>query len=249
MNLYPAVDILKGHAVRLIKGDYDRSKIYDRDPLAVAGGFAEEGARYLHVIDLDGAREGRPVNLDHLTRIAHELDVPVQFGGGLRTAEAVSEALDAGARRVILGTAIFSNPQLPVQAIQDYGADRILVSIDARDGYVATHGWMQATELRAEEAIERWSEPERGVRQFVFTDIDRDGMLAGPNTDAAEHAARAAGAGKLILSGGVGELAHLQAIARLRADTGLQSIDGVIVGKALYERRFTIAQALEILDA
>jgi phosphoribosylformimino-5-aminoimidazole carboxamide ribotide isomerase len=249
VNLYPAIDILGGHAVRLRKGDYDQSKVYDRDPLAAASAFAEEGARHLHVIDLDGAREGRPVNLEHLARIAQELEVPVQFGGGLRTAESVSEALDAGAGRVILGTAIFSNPQLPVQAIQTYGADRILISIDARDGCVATHGWMQATQLRAEEAIERWAEPERGVRRFVFTDIDHDGMLDGPNTEAAERVARAARSGRLILSGGIGELDHLRAIVRLRTETGLESIDGVIVGKALYERRFTVAQALEILDA
>ncbi len=260
--LYPAIDILDGRAVRLVKGDFDRKKVYDEDPLAAARGWVEQGASHLHVVDLDGAKAGVPVNLEHLRRIAGESGVPVQFGGGLRTRDSIESAFQAGAARVILGTAIFSNPELPFEAIDAYGADRVLVSIDARDGYVATHGWMQATEVRAEEAIEKWGErgagngggevgegaaAVSGVRSFVVTDIDHDGMLDGPSADLAERAARAAGDGKLILSGGVGELAHLQALVRLRAERGLDSLDGVIVGKALYERRFTVAQALEAL--
>ncbi len=249
MNLYPAIDILEGNAVRLTKGHFHEKKVYDQDPLEAAAGWVGAGARFLHVVDLDGAREGAPVNLDHLERIAGELDVPVQYGGGLRSAKAVGEALDAGATRVILGTAVFSNPKLPFRSVDVYGPDRVVVSIDARAGYVATHGWMHATEVPAEEAIERWSEGEGGVRMFVFTDIDRDGMLDGPIRETSEKAARAVGAGKLILSGGIGELDHLRAIARLRTEEGLQSIDGVIVGKALYERHFTIAEALEALEA
>ena len=256
--LYPAIDILDGHAVRLVKGDFDRKKIYDEDPLAAARDWVEQGASHLHVVNLDGAKAGVPVNLEHLRRIAGESGVPVQFGGGLRTHDSIERAFKAGAARVILGTAIFANPELPFEAIDAYGADRVLVSIDARGGYVATHGWMQATEVRAEEAIKRWGERsaggeggggggEAGVRRFVFTDIDHDGMLDGPNADLAERAARAAGEGKLILSGGIGELAHLQALVRLRAERGLDGLDGVIVGKALYERRFTVAEALEAL--
>lgn len=262
MILYPAIDILDGRAVRLVKGDFDRKKIYDEDPLAAARGWVEQGAGHLHVVDLDGAKAGAPVNLEHLRRIAGEAGAPVQFGGGLRTHDSIERAFKAGAARVILGTAIFSNPELPFEAIDAYGPDRVLVSIDARGGYVATHGWMHATEVRAEEAIERWGEhgarsggrageaggdSSAGVRRFVFTDIDHDGMLDGPSGDLTERVARAAGQGKLILSGGIGELAHLQALARLRAERGLDSLDGVIVGKALYERRFTIGQALEAL--
>ena len=273
MILYPAIDILDGRAVRLVKGDFDRKKVYDEDPLAAASGWVEQGASHLHVVDLDGAKAGVPVNLEHLQRIAGESGVPVQFGGGLRTRDSIERAFEAGAARVILGTAIFSNPELPFEAIDAHGADRVLVSIDARGGYVATHGWMQATEVRAEEAIKQWrergrgngvderskdgegreggngggGEREPGVKSFVFTDIDHDGMLDGPSADLAERAARAAGDGKLILSGGVGELAHLQALVRLRAERGLDSLDGVIVGKALYERRFTVAEALAAL--
>ena len=163
--LYPAIDILDGRAVRLVKGDFDRKKVYDEDPLAAARGWVEQGASYLHVVDLDGAKAGVPVNLEHLRRIAGESGVPVQFGGGLRTRDSIERAFEAGAARVILGTAIFSNPELPFEAIDAYGADRVLVSIDARGGYVATHGWMQATEVRAEEAIKRWGERSAGATE------------------------------------------------------------------------------------
>jgi phosphoribosylformimino-5-aminoimidazole carboxamide ribotide isomerase len=243
MNLYPAIDILGGSAVRLVKGDFDAKKVYDQEPLSAARTFAEAGARYLHVVDLDGAKTGEPVNLEHLRLITSELGLPVQYGGGLRTDAAIDAAFAAGAERVILGTAIFTNPDLPHRAMEAHGPDNVLVSIDARGGYVATHGWLEATEVPAREAIERWREGEGGVKRFIFTNIDHDGMLDGPSRDEAVMAARAAGDGSMILSGGIGELAHLQALARLRRDEGLDSLDGVIVGKALYERRFTITQA------
>jgi phosphoribosylformimino-5-aminoimidazole carboxamide ribotide isomerase len=247
VNLYPAIDILGGSAVRLVKGDFDAKKIYDQDPLSAARAFAEEGARYLHVVDLDGAKNGEPVNLDQLRLIADELGLPVQFGGGLRSDAAVAAAFEAGASRVILGTAIFTNPELPLRAMEAHGAENVLVSLDARGGYVATHGWLEATEVPAREAIERWGE-DGGVKQFVFTDIAHDGMLDGPNLAEAEVLAGAVADGRLILSGGVGELEHLRAIVRLRNEHGLESLDGVIVGKALYERRFTVAEALEALS-
>jgi phosphoribosylformimino-5-aminoimidazole carboxamide ribotide isomerase len=243
VNLYPAIDILGGNAVRLVKGDFDAKKVYDQDPLAAARTFAEAGARYLHVVDLDGAKTGTPVNLEHLRSIAGELGLPVQYGGGLRSDDAIAAAFDAGATRVILGTAIFTEPELPFRAIQTYGGDRIFVSIDARDGYVATHGWVEATEVPAREAIERWHGDGNGVKHFVFTNIDHDGMLDGPNLDEAVMAARAAHEGSVILSGGIGELSHLHALARLREEQHLDVLDGVIVGKALYEGRFTVAQA------
>lgn len=247
MNLYPAIDILGGNAVRLQRGDFAAKKVYDAEPLSAARAFAEEGAKWLHVVDLDGAKGGEPVNLEHLRAIAGELGLPVQFGGGLRSDFAIRQAFEAGATRVILGTAIFTDPELPYRAMQEHGEENVLVGIDARGGHVATHGWLQATEVTAREAIERWSEGAQGVKRFVYTNIDHDGMLDGPRREDVEMAARAVGDGHVILSGGVGELAHLQALARLRAEQGLASIDGVIVGKALYERRFTVAQALEAL--
>jgi phosphoribosylformimino-5-aminoimidazole carboxamide ribotide isomerase len=248
VNLYPAIDILGGNAVRLVKGDFEAKKVYDQDPLSAARAFAEEGARYLHVVDLDGAKSGEPVNIEHLRAIAAELGLPVQFGGGLRSDASIQAAFEAGASRVILGTAIFTDPELPFRAMEEHGPENVLISIDARGGHVATHGWLEATEVPAREAIERWSEGSGGVKRFVYTNIDHDGMLDGIDGEDAAMAARAAGDGSVILSGGIGELQHLQAIAALRAEQRLDGLDGVIVGKALYERRFTVAEALAALE-
>jgi phosphoribosylformimino-5-aminoimidazole carboxamide ribotide isomerase len=247
VNLYPAIDILGGNAVRLVKGDFEAKKVYDKDPLSAARAFAEEGARWLHVVDLDGAKSSEPVNIEHLRAIVDELGLPVQFGGGLRSDASVQAAFEAGARRVILGTAIFTDPELPFRAMEEHGHENVLISIDARAGFVATHGWLEATEVPAREAIERWSEGSGGVKRFVYTNIDHDGMLDGIDGEDAAMAARAAGDGSVILSGGIGELEHLQAIAALRSEQRLDGLDGVIVGKALYERRFTVGEALAVL--
>lgn len=240
MNLYPAIDILDGSAVRLVKGDFDAKKVYDRDPLSVARAFAREGARHLHVVDLDGARSGAPVNIALMQQIAHETGLQVQYGGGLRSADAVDAALDAGAWRVIIGTAVFTTPEVLVHALDEHGPDRIVVGVDARDGRVATHGWLSTTNVSVGEAIGRLRE--QGVRHFVYTNIEHDGMLDGPDHADADAAAAAAGHGNLILSGGIGELEHLRSLAG-------RALDGVIVGKALYEQRFTVAQALDALGA
>jgi phosphoribosylformimino-5-aminoimidazole carboxamide ribotide isomerase len=241
VNLYPAIDILGGSAVRLVKGDFDAKKVYDEDPLSAARAFAEEGAKWLHVVDLDGAKGGEPANLDHVRAIAQELGVPVQLGGGLRSDVSIQRAFEAGVSRVILGTAIFSDPELPFRAMEEHGPENVLISIDARDGFVATHGWLEKTEVPASDAIERWSEGEGGVKHFVFTNIDRDGMLSGPDVESTAEAVKAARDGRVIHSGGIGELVHLQLLQGL-------GLDGVIVGKALYEKRFTVAEALGALD-
>jgi len=253
MILYPAIDILDGSAVRLIKGDFDAKKVYDEDPLAAARAFVEDGARWLHVVDLDGAKSGEPVNIAHLRAIVDELHLPVQFGGGLRSIAAIDAALSAGAERVILGTAVFTSDLL-WEALEAYGPDRVLVSIDARGGYVATHGWLEATSIPVREAIERLSgstdegHGPGGVKRFVFTNIDHDGMLDGVNREEVATMARAVGDGQLILSGGIGTIDDLRAVAALRAEQQLDGLDGVIVGKALYEQRFTVAEALAALD-
>jgi phosphoribosylformimino-5-aminoimidazole carboxamide ribotide isomerase len=247
VELYPAIDILDGHAVRLTRGEFEAKKVYDQDPLSAARAFAREGARRLHIVDLDGAKTGAPVNLDHVRRIVSELGLPVQLGGGLRSDAAIADAFATGVQRVILGTAVFTDPDLLRRAIDTYGPESVIVSIDARDGYVATHGWVQATEVPVRTAIERLRG--EGVRWFVFTNIDHDGMLDGQDPDETIMAARAAGEGKLILSGGIGQLAHLEAVVRQHREHRLTSLDGVIVGKALYERRFTVAQALQALAA
>jgi phosphoribosylformimino-5-aminoimidazole carboxamide ribotide isomerase len=242
VRLYPAVDILGGSAVRLTRGDYEEKTVYDADPLSAARAWVDGGASCLHVVDLDGARQGRPANIAHLRRIAGALEVPVQFGGGLRTLEAVDEAIAAGAGRVILGTAAMTEPELLRAALEQHGAERVLVSVDARGGRVATAGWTQASDVGPEQALERFSEA--GVRHFVYTDVDRDGMLEGPDLQRARQIADAAPAGGLVYSGGIGALEHLQALASLHAP----GLAGVIVGKALYERRFTVAEAQQALS-
>lgn len=241
MILYPAIDIMGGSAVRLTKGDFAARKVYDEDPLAAARAWAQAGARALHVVDLDGARAGEPVNLEQVRRIAEELEVPVQLGGGLRTPEALQAAFAAGAERAILGTAAFTDPDLLVAALERHGSERVLVSVDVRGGKVATAGWTETTSTGAVQAVVGLRE--RGVEELVFTNVDRDGMLEGPDLEQVREVARAADGGRVLYSGGIGELADLRALAEL----GEPALTGVIVGKALYERRFTVQEALGVL--
>jgi phosphoribosylformimino-5-aminoimidazole carboxamide ribotide isomerase len=237
--LYPAVDILGGKAVRLTKGDFDAQKVYDEDPLQAARGWVNAGARRLHVVDLDGAKTGEPVNLEHLRRIA-DLGVPVQFGGGLRSSEAIGLALQAGAERVILGTAAFTDPELLERALGEHGQNRVVVSVDVRGGRPATAGWTETTATTVAELIDTLHAC--GVSEFVYTNVDRDGMLAGPDLQEVRRVARSVH-GSLVYSGGIGQLADLERLAALDAP----SLDGVIVGKALYERRFTVTEAQRAL--
>lgn len=241
MDLYPAIDILDGHAVRLVKGDFDAQKVYDEDPLSAATGWVRGGARHLHVVDLDGAKTGSPVNLGHLRRIVDELDVPVQFGGGLRTLQAIDATIQAGAARVILGTAAFTDPTLLDRAV-DQWPGQVLVSVDVREGRIATKGWTETVDGDPSEVIQGLAD--RGASDLVYTNVDRDGMLAGPDLDEVRRVAQAI-EGSLIYSGGIGRLADLEGLCGL----GERSLEGVIVGKALYERRFTVAEALAALGA
>lgn len=240
MILYPAIDILGGKAVRLTKGDFDAQKIYEQDPLSAAAAWVADGADHLHVVDLDGAREGAPRNLENLRRISTELGVPVQYGGGLRSLQAVDGALEAGAERAILGTAAFTEPDLLEAALARWPG-RVVVSVDVRGGEVATAGWTQSTGMGAGDVIGELAA--RGAHDLVYTDVDRDGMLQGP--DLASFATLLAGAApaRLIYSGGIGYLRDLEALVSLPGGAPA----GVIVGKALYERRFTVAEALGVL--
>jgi phosphoribosylformimino-5-aminoimidazole carboxamide ribotide isomerase len=240
VKLYPAIDILGGNAVRLVKGDFDAKKVYDEDPLSAARGWKDAGARELHVVDLDGAKQGAPVNLEHLSRIVDELGLPVQYGGGLRSKQAVDDALAAGARRVILGTAAFKDPELLERALDDHGPERVLVSVDVRGGQVATAGWTETTEPSTVAVLERLHDS--GVRRLVYTNVDRDGMLEGPDVEEVRGVVASTGA-SVVYSGGIGQLVDLEALASLDAP----NLTGVIVGKALYEERFTVAEALAVL--
>jgi phosphoribosylformimino-5-aminoimidazole carboxamide ribotide isomerase len=234
MILLPAVDILAGKAVRLARGEFDQQTVYDADPLDAARRWAQSGARALHVVDLDGARDGRPANLEHVKQITKELDIPVQLGGGLRTLEAVDDAIRAGVTRVVIGTAAYRDLDF-LDAVLAQHRDKITVSVDARGGKLAASGWSEQTEIPDEAVIEQLAS--RGVRRLVYSSIERDGMLEGPDLDAARRIAHAV-KGTFIYSGGISSLQDLRALAALRQ----VNLTGVIVGKALYEGRFTVAQ-------
>jgi phosphoribosylformimino-5-aminoimidazole carboxamide ribotide isomerase len=234
MILLPAIDILGGKAVRLAGGSFEERTVYDADPLDAALRWTEAGARALHVVDLDGARTGVPVNLEHIRRIAGRVGVPIQAGGGLRSLDALQRAVEAGVHRVVLGTAAYRDVDLLDEAITRF-RDRLVVALDARNGKLATGGWLEQTELPVEDAAERLRA--RGVRRFVYSSIDRDGLLAGPDL---AGIGRVAGVvrGSFVYSGGVASLEDLRSIARLRE----VNLAGVIVGKALYEQRFSVAE-------
>lgn len=240
MILFPAVDIRDGRAVRLTQGDYDREQVYNDDPLAAAQDWASQGATHLHVVDLDGALHGERRNLDHLRRIAEETGLPVQYGGGLRDIESIASAIESGAWRAVIGTAAFRDRPLVEAAVAEFG-DRIVVSADARDGRIAAQGWTEATDLAATDAVTELRSV--GVKTFVYTDIARDGMLVGPDVEGLRLIGAAAGDGNVIASGGVGTLAHLEGLAGL----DLPNLEGVIAGKALYEKKFTLEEALRTL--
>ena len=240
MILLPAIDILGGKAVRLARGSFDEQTVYDADPLGAALRWVEGGARALHVVDLDGARTGEPVNLEHVRRITQQTTVPVQLGGGLRTTEAIDGALEAGAQRIVLGTAAYRDVDLLDEAIGRLG-NRLVVSIDARDGRLAASGWIEQTDLPIESVIQRLGA--RGVRRFVYSSIERDGTLAGPDLDGIRHVAKTV-RGSFVYSGGISSLEDLRALAALRQ----VNLAGVIVGKALYEQRFGVGEGQRALS-
>jgi phosphoribosylformimino-5-aminoimidazole carboxamide ribotide isomerase len=237
--LYPAIDIRDGHAVRLLRGDYEQETVYDTDPAEAACRWEAEGARYLHVVDLDGAREGRPMNLEAVERITSAVDVLVQVGGGLRNTESIDAALSAGAARVVLGTAAMRDRELVSAALDAHG-ERLVISVDSRGDRVAVQGWTESGDVDVAAAVGELSS--EGVRHFVFTPIDVDGTMEGPGIEELRRVADATES-ELIYSGGVGELAHLRTLA----SEAPSNVTGVIVGRALYEGRFSVAEAQEAL--
>ena len=240
LTLYPAIDLKDGRCVRLRRGDMDQATVYADDPAAQAMAWRDAGCAWLHVVDLNGAFAGRPVNAAAVMSILAATDLPVQLGGGIRDMDGIATWLDAGVRRVILGSAAAKNPALVIAACKAFPG-RIAVGIDARDGYVATEGWAETSTLPASELGARFEDA--GIAAIIYTDISRDGMLGGLNLEQT-----LALAGKLttpvIASGGVGSLADLVALRRAAEGT---RIEGVIVGRALYDGRMTPAEALTIL--
>ena len=234
MELYPAIDLRGGRCVRLLQGQFDAETVYSDDPVQVALRWQAEGARWLHIVDLDGAREGTPRQLDILDRIVDAVRIPVQFGGGLRYEQAVRKAFEAGAERVVLGSIAIIAPEFAQRMCADWG-ERIALGVDVRHGKVAVHGWQEQTEIDALELIREMVQ--RGARRVIVTDISRDGTLQGPNLELMAALVRDAGV-PIIASGGVSTLDDLLALK----EAGVQ---GAIIGKALYTGDISLPEALE----
>jgi len=237
--IYPAIDLRGGQCVRLYQGDYAQETVYG-DPVEAALRWQAQGAQWLHVVDLDGAKEGKPVNVDVIARIVQNVSIPVQTGGGLRREEDLEALFSRGVQRVILGTAAIENPEMVKRVLKRYGGRQVAIGLDAKDGYVATWGWLNNSEVRTEELARELAA--HGAETFIFTDISRDGTLRGPNV-AAIRALAETGVGEVIASGGVSRLDDLRALRQLK-DVG---VGGVIVGKALYSGAFTLSEALRVV--
>ncbi|TYS15248.1 1-(5-phosphoribosyl)-5-[(5-phosphoribosylamino)methylideneamino]imidazole-4-carboxamide isomerase [Rossellomorea vietnamensis] len=233
-TIYPAIDMRGGKCVRLLQGDYSKETVYGDSPFEMAKRFVDEGSEWIHMVDLDGAKEGSRVNDQFVLAVANDLGAKVQIGGGIRTEEDIEYYLNNGVQRVIIGSLAVSETELVKSWLAKYG-DRIAIGLDAKDGYVATHGWIETSEKKAVDlGIEL---ADAGAETFIFTDIATDGMLSGPNVKAVVELAEATGK-EVIASGGVSSMEDL----RLLKESG---VAGAIVGKAIYTGKFSVKEAVE----
>lgn len=234
MEVIPAIDLRWGRCVRLYQGDYSKETVFSEDPLGVALHWQELGAPRLHVVDLDGAQQGEPVNLGVINGILALVDIPVQVGGGIRTLAVATKLLGMGASRVVLGTAAVEEPQVVQELCQKVGGDRVVVSVDARDGLVSTRGWTAKGTVRATALVKKMAS--LGVERFVYTDISRDGTLTEPNFAAIQELVLATRA-RIIASGGVASAEHVRRLAQI-------GVEAAIVGRALYTGALDLRAAL-----
>ncbi|MCL0043574.1 1-(5-phosphoribosyl)-5-[(5-phosphoribosylamino)methylideneamino]imidazole-4-carboxamide isomerase [Peptococcaceae bacterium] len=241
MIIFPAIDLKDGKCVRLVEGKLDKKTIYSDKPEEAALHWQSLGAEYLHIVDLDGAFEGVPKNLSVIEKILAVIKIPVQIGGGIRTLDTVKLLLDLGIKRVILGTAAVSKPNLVKEAIEKFGSDRIVLGIDARNGRVAVKGWAEESDIDAKELALNMKKI--GIERIVFTDIKRDGTLKGPNIEATKEMALATGL-KVIASGGVSSIDDLKELKEIEQ----YGVEGVIVGQALYKGAIDLKEALQCLS-
>lgn len=235
MRIYPAIDIIDGKCVRLVQGKYDQQTTFNEDPVSVAKMWEAQGGEFIHIVDLDGAKSGDMPNFDLIAEIAASVSTPVEVGGGIRNMEAVRRYLEAGIRRVILGTSAITDRVFLQEAVHMY-KDRIVVGIDAKDGHVAIHGWEQVSDITAD-ALAR-DVARMGVRTIIYTDIATDGMLKGPNLSAMREMVAAVPGVDIVASGGVSNLSDIE----LLKETG---VEGAIVGKALYTKNIDLQSAVE----
>ncbi|MFC0525494.1 1-(5-phosphoribosyl)-5-[(5-phosphoribosylamino)methylideneamino]imidazole-4-carboxamide isomerase [Pontibacillus salicampi] len=236
-TIYPAIDMKEGKCVRLLQGDFDKETVYGDSPFEVAKEFVANGAEWIHMVDLDGARDGNRANAEHVVRVAKELDVKVQMGGGIRSRSDVEYYLERGVDRVIIGSLAIADPELTKELVAHYG-ERIAIGLDARDGFAATEGWLNKSDKKATEVGKYFADA--GVETFVYTDIAKDGMMNGPNTESIVEMAEITGK-NVIASGGVSKLSDLQDLKQY-AD---RNVAGAIVGKAIYTKEIRLQEAIQ----
>ncbi|SIS43279.1 1-(5-phosphoribosyl)-5-[(5-phosphoribosylamino)methylideneamino]imidazole-4-carboxamide isomerase [Salimicrobium flavidum] len=234
-TIYPAIDMRNGKCVRLEQGDFDKETVYGDSPFDVARDFVEKGASWIHMVDLDGAKEGSKKNAVDVIRVAKELDCRVQIGGGIRSKEDAAFYLDQGVDRVIIGSLAVKNVELTKELLRTYG-ERIVIGLDAKNGYIATEGWLETSEIKAADIGKELRDA--GASTFIYTDIAKDGMLSGPNTEEIADLARETGV-EVIASGGI------QGLEDIKELKNHPNISGTIIGKALYTGRFTLKDALK----
>lgn len=236
MTIFPAIDLRGGKCVRLIQGDFDKETVYSDDPQATALKWQGCGAKFLHVVDLDGAKAGSPQNLPAIKKILDAIQIPIEVGGGIRTLDDMEKLLSLGVRRVILGSVAVENPALVAEAVQKFG-DKIVVGIDARGGFVAVHGWGTSSNVTVGELAKKIVAA--GVQTIIYTDISKDGMLSGVNAEIFAGLAKTSGA-QIVASGGVRSIDDIRALKAVEAE----GVVGVIVGKAIYTGALDLSAAI-----
>jgi len=241
MNLYPAIDLKDGNCVRLLRGEMDAATVFNDDPGAQAAQFVKDGCEWVHIVDLNGAFEGKPVNEDAVIQIVTAVDgkAKTQLGGGIRTFDTIQRWLDIGISRVILGTIALRDPDFVIEACKRFPG-QVAVGIDARDGYVAVEGWAEVSEVKTLDLALKFEDA--GVAAIIFTDISRDGAMQGPNLDATNELAAAIST-PVILSGGVSSMDDVRAIK----EKGVANLDGAISGRAIYDGKINVAEAMGLL--
>ena len=241
MIIFPAIDLRGGKCVRLIQGDFDKETVYSDDPQATAIKSQSQGAKFLHVVDLDGAKFGSPQNLDAIKKILDAVKIPIEVGGGIRTLDDMQKLLSIGVRRVILGSIAVENPALVEEAVKRFG-DKIVVGIDARNGFVAVHGWEKSSTVTVNELAKKIVAA--GVKTIIYTDISKDGMLSGVNAEIFAELAKNSGA-EIVASGGVRSIDDIRNLKARESD----GIVGVIVGKAIYTGALDLSEAIKLAEA